>query len=98
MKDVPSTSSETLARARGIALKNGIHYAYTGNIHDEEGQSTYCHSCKAKLIGRDWYRLSTWGLTADGHCKACGIRCAGFFRGPPGEWGSKRLPVQLSAL
>ena len=28
-----------------------------GNMHDEEGQSTYCHLCRVRLIGRDWYDL-----------------------------------------
>ncbi|MCK5394658.1 MAG: AmmeMemoRadiSam system radical SAM enzyme, partial [Gammaproteobacteria bacterium] len=45
MMDVPSTPTETLTRARQIALDNGVHYAYTGNVHDIDGESTYCHSC-----------------------------------------------------
>ena len=41
----------------------GLRYVYTGNIHDPEGQSTYCHGCGAALIGRDWYELTAWNLT-----------------------------------
>ncbi|HID50243.1 MAG TPA: AmmeMemoRadiSam system radical SAM enzyme [Chromatiales bacterium] len=55
MMDVPPTPFGTLTRAREIAIKNGVRYAYTGNVHDEAGESTYCHSCGQKLIGRDWY-------------------------------------------
>ncbi len=98
MMDVPPTPPQTLARARTIATENGVRYAYTGNVHDSEGQSTYCHSCGTKLIGRDWYELSTWHLTDDGRCKTCGTRCAGVFDGPPGDWGSRRMPVRLSTM
>ena len=95
MRDIPATPAETLTRARHIAKEQGIRYVYTGNVHDEEGGSTYCHACGNKLIGRDWYVLTAWNLTDDGHCKQCGTVCAGVFAGPPGKWGAKRLPVRL---
>ncbi len=96
MMDVPSTSLESLTRAREIAIKNGVRYAYTGNVHDKAGDSTYCHQCGTKLIGRDWYELSDWRLTDDGHCTQCGAQCAGVFDGPAGDWGARRMPVRLS--
>jgi pyruvate formate lyase activating enzyme len=95
MLDKPATPPMTLSRARRIALKNGIRYAYTGNVHDEEGDSTYCHHCGEKLIGRDWYVLGDWKLTDDGRCLSCATPCAGAFDGPPGSWGAKRMPVRL---
>ena len=95
MLDKPHTPPETLARARRIAVKNGIRYAYTGNVHDEAGSSTYCHQCGRKIIGRDWYVMTEWHLTHDGRCRDCGTACAGVFDGPPGTWGAKRLPVRL---
>jgi pyruvate formate lyase activating enzyme len=95
MLDKPPTPPSTLTMARRIAVKNGIRYAYTGNVHDEEGGSTYCHQCGSKLIGRDWYVMTAWNLTDDGRCKVCGAACAGVFDGPPGRWGAKRLPVRL---
>ena len=95
MLDKPPTPPPTLTMARRIAVKNGIRYAYTGNVHDEEGGSTYCHLCGSRLIGRDWYVMTAWNLTDDGRCKVCGTACAGVFDGPPGRWGAKRLPVRL---
>jgi pyruvate formate lyase activating enzyme len=95
MLDKPPTPPSTLTMARRIAVKNGIRYAYTGNVHDEEGGSTYCQQCGSKLIGRDWYVMTAWNLTDDGRCKVCGTACAGVFDGPPGRWGAKRLPVRL---
>ncbi len=96
MLDKPPTPPATLTRARQIAIENGIRYAYTGNVHDAEGDTTYCHDCGAALIGRDWYVLKEWKLSADGHCLACGAQCSGVFVGPPGTWGALRLPVRLS--
>jgi pyruvate formate lyase activating enzyme len=94
--DVPPTPPATLARARRIAQANGIRYAYTGNVHDSDGGSTYCHACGARLIERDWYTLGAWELTPDGRCRRCGTPCAGRFDAVPGTWGAKRLPVRLA--
>ncbi|MDJ0869359.1 MAG: AmmeMemoRadiSam system radical SAM enzyme [Myxococcota bacterium] len=96
MQDVPPTPTATLRRARAIARRAGMHHVYTGNVHDEPGQSTWCHGCGEKLIGRDWYVLSDWNLTADGHCRRCGTPCAGVFEARPGDWGARRQPVRLA--
>ena len=98
MLDKPRTPPATLTRAREIALRNGLRYAYTGNVHDGAGSSTYCHHCGEKLIGRDWYVLDEWNLTPEGACRFCGTTCAGVFEAQPGDWGEKRLPVQLSTF
>ena len=95
MLDRPPTPAATLSRARRMALANGLRYAYTGNVHDEAGGSTHCHACGQRLIGRDWYTLTAWSLSDDGHCRHCGAACAGVFDGPPGRWGARRLPVRL---
>nr|VFJ66630.1 MAG: pyruvate formate lyase activating enzyme [Candidatus Kentron sp. FW] len=77
MRDTPPTPIATLRRAREIALANGIRYTYTGNIHDPEGQSTYCHHCGARLLGRDRYTITAWNLTDGGICAKCKTRCEG---------------------
>jgi pyruvate formate lyase activating enzyme len=96
MLEKTSTPLATLTRARAIARRHGLRYVYTGNVHDEEGGSTACHACGTRLIGRDWYVITEWNLTDDGHCRSCGTRCAGVFDGPPGRWGARRLPVRLA--
>jgi len=98
MMDTPHTPPATLTRAREIALRNGLRYAYTGNVHDTRGGTTYCHGCGAPLIVRDWYRLEGWHLSDDGRCLDCRAPCAGVFDGPPGAWGRRRLPVRLAAV
>ncbi len=96
MLDKPATPAATLTRARRIAKRNGVRHAYTGNVHDHDGGSTWCHGCGELLIGRDWYVLGAWKLTDDGRCGACGTACAGVFDGPPGTWGARRQPVRLA--
>jgi pyruvate formate lyase activating enzyme len=95
LRDRPATPPATLSRARRIALANGIRYPYTGNVHDPEGQSTWCHRCGELVIGRNGYRLGAWNLTGDGRCSACGEPCAGVFEERPGRWGERRLPVWI---
>jgi len=98
MRDRPPTPPETLRRAREIAKRHGIHHVYTGNVHDEEGQSTYCHACGERLIGRDWYTITGWRLGEAGSCRSCGTPCAGVFQEEPGSWGARRRPVDLRAF
>jgi pyruvate formate lyase activating enzyme len=96
MTEKERTPLATLERAQRVARKNGIRYAYTGNVYDPRGESTYCHACGALLVQRDRYRLGAWGLTADGCCARCGVPWAGVLDGAPGIWGRRRLPVALA--
>jgi pyruvate formate lyase activating enzyme len=98
MRDRPATPPATLKRARAIALANGLHFVYTGNVYDPEGQSTTCPQCGARTIGRDGYEILDWNLAAGGRCRTCGAPCPGRFEGSPGSWGSRRLPVHLAAM
>jgi pyruvate formate lyase activating enzyme len=96
MRDKPRTPPATLARARAIARGYDLRYVYTGNVRDEDGQSTVCHACGETLIGRDGYTLTAWHLDEAGRCRGCGARCAGFFEATPGDWGPRRQPVRLA--
>ncbi|MBF0392514.1 MAG: AmmeMemoRadiSam system radical SAM enzyme [Alphaproteobacteria bacterium] len=97
MSDTPPTPPASLSRARGIAMRNGLSYVYTGNVHDPEGGSTFCPGCGALVIGRDWYELGPWRLDGAGRCQSCGTAIAGVFDGAPGDWGGKRQPVRLAS-
>lgn len=98
MMDKPSTPEDTVRRARQIAIENGLRYAYVGNMHDKQADSTWCHHCGALLIGRDWYQLSEWRLDASGCCPDCGTRCAGIFEPLPGDWGPRRQRVNMRTV
>lgn len=98
MLDRPHTSVATLNRARNIALKNGLHYCYTGNVHDRVGGSTWCPNCGVLVIERDWYELGVWNLDHDGQCLNCGTTIPGEFGSKPGVWGRRRVPVKVTAI
>lgn len=95
MRETPYTPPATLRRAREIALSHGMRFVYVGNVHDESGSSTYCPECQSKVIGRDWYELTKWGMAGDGRCSRCGAVVPGVFEARPGNWGSRRMPVRL---
>lgn len=96
MRDKPVTTLEGVTRAREIAMKSGLKYVYSGNVHDTEGGSTWCPSCHHSVIERDWYRLGQWNIDAQGCCSRCGTWIAGIFEQKPGNWGRKRHPVLFS--
>ncbi len=98
MRDLPPTPPQSLQRARDIALKNGLRYVYTGNVHDLAGGTTHCHHCGHALIVRDWYVLEEWNLDAGGVCGHCGTPCTGVFEAKPGRWGARRQPVYLQTF
>jgi pyruvate formate lyase activating enzyme len=95
MTDLPPTPPATLARARRIALEEGLHYVYTGNVHDTEGGTTFCPQCHAALIERDWHRIVRYELTEDGRCPHCATAIAGRFERFEGAFGPRRVPVRL---
>ncbi|MCB9717539.1 MAG: AmmeMemoRadiSam system radical SAM enzyme [Myxococcales bacterium] len=95
MHDVPRTPAATLQRARDKALRHGLHYVYTGNVYDTEGQSTYCPGCGQRVIEREWYRLGEYRLDEHGRCLGCGHPLHGVYDGPPGDWGRQRLRVTI---
>lgn len=78
MLDKTRTPTSTLNMARNIALNSGIKYVYVGNIHNLEGQTTYCQNCKEPLIIRDWHSVIDIKLK-DGKCWKCNTKIAGRF-------------------
>ena len=91
LTDRPTTPPATLRRARQIARRNGLRHVYVGNVHDSEGDTTYCHKCHEPLIVRDWYELLRWNIK-DGKCPKCGTACAGVACGD-GVLGARAIEV-----
>lgn len=98
MRDIPATSSESLQHARAIAQAAGLKYVYIGNIHDREGDATNCPVCGSTLIERDWYEIENYRLTADGCCPDCNAPIAGRYEKFTGQFGRKRIPVQIEEI
>ena len=95
LTDLPPTPPETLARARRIALGEGLKFVYTGNVHDTEGGTTCCPACGAALIVRDWHRILHYQVSADGRCTGCGAAIAGRFQAFNGQFGRRRIPIAV---
>ncbi len=98
MADIPQTPASTLIRAREIALRAGLHYVYTGNMHHAEGDTTFCPNCHASLIVRDWYQIHEYRLTVDGRCPDCNSPIAGRFDVQPGNFGRQRIPIAIHRI
>ncbi|HZQ60180.1 MAG TPA: AmmeMemoRadiSam system radical SAM enzyme [Casimicrobiaceae bacterium] len=95
MTDIAATPKSTLVRARGIALGEGLHYVYTGNVHDTHGGTTFCPACGKALIVRDWHEILDYEVTGQGHCAHCDAAIAGVFEQTPGRWGRRRVPIRV---
>ena len=96
LEDLPPTPASTLTHARHIAMDAGLHYVYTGNVHDTEGGTTFCPACEAALIERDWYNIRHYDLPTDGCCPHCRMPIAGRFGKFGKPFGSQRIPVRLA--
>jgi pyruvate formate lyase activating enzyme len=97
LDDIPATPLATLTRARRIAMDAGLHYVYTGNVHDKAGDATLCPDCGEPVIERDWYRILRYALDAEGRCRHCGTAIAGRFGQFGDPFGPWRIPVRLHA-
>lgn len=95
MRGIPPTPATKLTQARQIALETGLRYVYTGNVRDAVGASTWCPTCGSLLIGRDHYTPGTWALIEGGRCKHCETPIPGHFSPHPGDWGARRVPIQM---
>ena len=97
MTDIEATPAPTLSRARRIGIEEGLHYVYTGNVHDPEGGTTFCPKCREALIVRDWYRIEDYRITPQGACPRCDTRIAGRFGAfdRKRQFGRKRIPVAI---
>lgn len=98
MPDIPATPPATLVRGRDIALKQGLRYVYTGNVHNKEGDTTFCPECHTALIERDWYQINQYRLSEDGHCPDCGTALAGRFDKKSGTFGARRIPINTHSV
>ncbi|MBI5860761.1 MAG: AmmeMemoRadiSam system radical SAM enzyme [Rhodocyclales bacterium] len=87
MGDIPPTPPATLVRARQLAQAAGLHYVYTGNVHNTEGDTTF---------ERDWYDIRHYALGADGRCPQCGTTIAGRFEKFTAAFGPRRIPVNIA--
>jgi pyruvate formate lyase activating enzyme len=95
MLDRPRTPARTLSRARELARAAGLRHVYTGNVHDRDGQTTFCPGCGAKVIERDWFAVRSVRMRG-GACAACGAPIAGRFgSGPVAPTAGRRISLGI---
>ncbi len=95
MNDLPGTPLGTLKRSRKVAMDAGLKYVYTGNVHNPDGDTTFCPSCKSTLIERDWYQIKQYRLTPDGRCADCNTKITGCFEEYTGQFGRRHIPIRI---
>jgi len=78
MRDKEMTPAKTLIAARKTAMETGLKYVYVGNVHNVEGQTTYCPNCKEKLIKRNWHTVIADNII-NGRCLNCKTVIEGVF-------------------
>jgi pyruvate formate lyase activating enzyme len=78
MTNVQPTPISTLERARDVALKAGLKYAYVGNVPGHAGEHTYCPTCTKLLIRRTGYNILETHLK-NGQCRYCGAKIGGIW-------------------
>lgn len=78
MRDKDSTPEKTLLTARKAALDMGIKFCYVGNVHNPEGQTTYCPNCHETLIKRNWHSVLTDRII-NSKCTNCQTTIEGIF-------------------
>ena len=70
LQNLPPTPVATLERAREIAMKKGIRFAYVGNVPGHPGNNTFCPGCGKTVITRSGFFVSEINLVG-GRCKFC---------------------------
>ncbi len=67
---LPATPISLLEKFRNLAIKEGLHYVYLGNVPGHEGCQTYCHNCGKIIIERAGYYIKQMNIE-DGKCIYC---------------------------
>lgn len=76
---LPSTPVAKLEEAHQIALDEGIHYAYIGNVPGHPADNTYCHNCGELIIQRLGFAVLENHLIG-GRCAYCGQAIPGIWQ------------------
>lgn len=96
LRHIPSTSPQSLDRARQIAHEVGLHYVYEGNIFSDAAH-TYCPGCQRILIQRSWHSILENRLK-DSKCPWCGEHIAGVWKNPCGKTALKPHSTEAPAV
>lgn len=73
MQHLPPTPTETLLKAREIALEEGMRYVYVGNVPGLSEENTYCYNCGELLVQRYGFQINRLNLKK-GRCPSCNAK------------------------
>ena len=76
LTETTATPPESIRRARDLGYEAGLKYVYTGNIHGDMGEKTFCHNCGELLIDRVGFNVIRNNIKND-CCPDCGSRIPG---------------------
>jgi len=71
LTNLPPTPEETIKKARQVCQEAGMKYVYTGNIEDEEGNTTFCPANHQPLIKRIGYFVKENLVDSNGQSPNC---------------------------
>ena len=77
--DAPRTPSETLLKAKNIALKYDLKYIYLGNTSLPDSGNTLCPKCKKLLIARSNFDVYSNNIK-NNSCPFCNEKIDGVFQ------------------
>jgi pyruvate formate lyase activating enzyme len=86
-----AATTRQLVRAAEIGAEQGLHFVYAGNLPGRVGswENTVCPHCRAPLIERTGYFVSSYRITGDGKCPQCHASIPGIW--PPNGAGEVQL-------
>jgi len=76
---LPPTPADFLAKARQVAMAEGLDYVYVGNVEVPGGGDTVCPTCKKTVIARRGYTILEYHVK-NGKCDFCAGPIAGVWR------------------
>ncbi len=68
LRDAKPTPASALEAAVRIAREKGVKWTYAGNVRGNEHESTFCHKCGTKVIGRNGFEIVSYS----DRCPKCG--------------------------
>ncbi len=71
-KHLSPTPTETLIKARKIAIEEGLRHVYVGNTRETGYEDTICPICGEHVVKRRGYTITNWGLDEQNQCNKCG--------------------------
>ena len=73
-----STSVSILHIIADLAIKRGLNYVYSGNLHGDIYENTYCDNCRELLIKRQGYQVYRNQIN-NGICISCNNKIQGIW-------------------